>query len=147
MEFTETYNAIAQGVVSGQEQQWGLIHDLRFYEVSKYLTETDHGFFVEFFMVSKKWYDQLSPDLQNAVVAEAQALIPVRLQWTKEYSQESLNKMLAGKDVQFHKLTKDEWAAFRDASQPAHKKYAELNGAKGAQYLERTKAKVQEFSR
>jgi C4-dicarboxylate-binding protein DctP len=147
MEFTETYNAIAQGVVAGQEQQWGLIHDLRFYEVSKHLTETDHGFFVEFFMVSKKWYDRLPADLQKAVVAEAQALIPVRLQWTKDYSKDSLDKMLARKDLQYHKLTKEEWAAFRDASLGVHRKYAELNGAKGAQYLERVKAKVEQMSR
>lgn len=147
MEFTETYNAIAQGVVAGQEQQWGLIHDLRFYEVSKHLTDTDHGFFVEFFMVSKKWYDRLPPDLQKAVVAEAQALIPVRLQWTKDYSKESLDKMLARKDVQYHKLTKEEWSAFRDASVGVHRKYAELNGAKGAQYLEKIKAKVKEMSK
>lgn len=147
MEFTETYNAIAQGVVSGQEQQWGLVHDLRFYEVSKHLTDTDHGFFVEFFMVSKKWYDRLPSDLQKAVQTEAQALIPVRLQWTKEYSKASLDKMLARKDVQYHKLTKAEWAAFRDASLSVHRKYAELNGAKGAQILEKIKAKVQEMSK
>ena len=148
MEFTETYNAIAQGVVAGQEQQWGLIHDLRFYEVSKYLTETDHGFFVEFFMVSKKWYDRLPADLQKAVVAEAQALIPVRLQWTNEYSKASLEKILAArKDVQFHKLTKEEWGAFREASAPAHRKYAEITGAKGAQYLAKIKAKVDELAR
>lgn len=144
MEFTETYNAIAQGVVAGQEQQWGLIHDLRFYEVSKHLTETNHGFFVEFFMVSKKWYDRLPPELQKAVVAEAQALIPVRLQWTKDYSKESLDKMRARSDVQYYKLTKQELSAFREASQPVHRKFAELNGAKGARYLERIKAKVQE---
>lgn len=147
MEFTETYNAIAQGVVAGQEQQWGLIHDLRFYEVSKHLTDTDHGFFVEFFMVSKKWFDRLPPDLQKAVEAEAQALIPVRLQWTKEYSKASLDKMLARKDLEYHKLTKPEWTAFREASLPVHRKYAELNGAKGAQYLEKIKAKVEEMSR
>ena len=147
MEFTETYNAIAQGVVTGQEQQWGLIHDLRFYEVSKYLTETDHGFFIEFFMISKKWYDRLPADLQQAVVAEAQALIPVRLQWTKDYSKESLDKMRARKDVLYYKLTKEESAAFREASLPVHRKFAELNGAKGAQYLEKLKAKVVELSR
>lgn len=147
MEFTETYNALAQGVVAGQEQQYGLVYDLRFYEVSKHLTESNHGVFVEFFMVSKKWFDRLPEDLQKAVMAEAQALIPVRLQWTKEYSKESLDKMLARKDVQFHKLTKEESRAFREASLPVHRKFAELNGAKGAQYLERIKAKVEELSR
>lgn len=146
IEFPETYNALAQGVVAGQEQQYGLIHDLRFYEVSKHLTETDHGFFVEFFMASKKWFDRLPEDLQKAVVAEAQALIPVRLQWTHEYSKASLDKILA-KDVQYHKLTKEEWAAFRDASLPVHRKYVEMTGPKGAEYLERIKAKVDELSR
>jgi tripartite ATP-independent transporter DctP family solute receptor len=148
MEFTETYNAIAQGVVAGQEQQYGLVHDLRFYEVSKYLTESNHGFFVEFFMLSKKWYDRLPADLQKAVVDEAQKLVPVRLQWTKEYSDDSLRKILAArKDVEYYKLTKQEWEAFRQASLPVHKKFGEIAGAKGAQYLERIKAKTQELSR
>lgn len=146
VEFPETYNALAQGVVAGQEQQYGLIHDLRFYEVSKYLTESAHGFFVEFFFVSKKWFDRLPEDLQKAVVAEAQALIPLRLQWAKDHSKASLDKILA-KDVQFHKLTKEEWAAFRDASLPAHRKYVEVTGPKGAEYLERIKAKVAELGR
>jgi tripartite ATP-independent transporter DctP family solute receptor len=144
MEFTETYNALAQGVVAGQEQQWGLVHDLRFYEVSKYLTESNHGFFVEFFMVSKKWFDGLPKDLQDAVVSEAQKLIPVRLQWTKEYSKESLDKILAtAKDVHYYKLTEQEWSAFRDASLPVQTKFAEVNGAKASQYLKRIKDEVQ----
>jgi tripartite ATP-independent transporter DctP family solute receptor len=148
MEFTETYNALAQGVVAGQEQQYGLVHDLRFYEVSKHLTESNHGFFVEMFMVSKKWFDRLPRDLQNAVTAEAQALVPVRLKWTDEYSKASLEKILATrKDVVFHKLTKDEWEAFRKASLSVHDKFAQANGAKAAQYLERIKAKTKELSR
>lgn len=148
MELSETYNAIAQGVVAGQEQEWGLVHDLRYYEVSKYLTESDHGFFVEMFMVSKKWYDSLPADLQKAVVAEARALIPVRLKWSEDYNKASLEKILAtAKDVHFHKLTKQEWAAFREASLPTHKKFVEANGAKAAQYLKRIEAKIRELTR
>jgi tripartite ATP-independent transporter DctP family solute receptor len=148
IELPETYNALAQGVVSGQEQEWGLINDLRFYEVSKYLTESGHGLFVEFFFVSKKWFDRLPADLQKAVIAEAQALVPVRLQWGKDYNKAALEKILAAhKDVQFSRLTKEEKDAFRAASQPVERKYVELTGPKGAEYLEKIKAKVADMSR
>jgi tripartite ATP-independent transporter DctP family solute receptor len=149
IELGETYNALAQGVVVGQEQEWGLVNDFRFYEVSKYLTQSEHGFLVEFFFVSKKWFDRLPEDLQKAVVAEAQALIPVRLQWAKDYNgKAALDKLLAAhKDLQFYKLTKEEQDAFRAASLPVQRKYVEQTGPKGAQHLENIKAKVVELSR
>ncbi len=148
MEVPELYNALAQGLVVGQEQEWGVVSDFRFYEVSKYLTESRHGVFVEFFFVSKKWFDRLPEDLQKAVVAEAQALVPVRLKWGKDYNQAALDSILsAHKDVQFYKLTREELQSFRDASLPAQRKYVELAGPKGAQYLEKIKAKVAEMSR
>jgi tripartite ATP-independent transporter DctP family solute receptor len=149
IELPETYNALAQGVVAGQEQEWGLVNDLRFYEVNKYLTESDHGFLVEFFFVSKKWFDRLPEDLQKAVVAEAQALAPVRLEWSKEHNgQPTLDRLLAAhKDLQYYKLTKEEREAFREASQPVYRKFVEMAGPKGAQYLEKIKAKVAEVSR
>ena len=98
-------------------------------------------------MVSKKWFDRLPKELQDVVTAEARALIPVRLQWTYDYSKESLDKILTHKDVQYYKLTKAEWAGFREASLSVHRKYAELNGEKGARFLEQIKAKVQEVTR
>jgi C4-dicarboxylate-binding protein DctP len=139
LEIPETYNALQQGVVSGQEQEWGLVRDFRFHEVSKHLTHTEHGFLVEFFFVSKKWFDKLPADLQKAVVAEAQALVPTRLQWAKEDNgQPVLDKLLAThKDLQYYKLTKAERDAFREASLPVYKKFADMAGPKGAEYLEK----------
>ncbi len=149
IELPETYNALAQGVVVGQEQEWGLVNDFRFYEVSKYLTESEHGFLVEFFFVSKKWWDRLPEDLQKAVVAEAQALVPMRVQWAKEHNgKPALDKLLAAhKDLQYYKLTSQERDAFREASQGVHRKFVEQTGPKGAEYLEKIKAKVAELSR
>ena len=37
--------------------------------------------------------------------------------------------------------------AFRDASQPVYRKFVEMVGPKGGQYLEKIKAKVEEASR
>lgn len=149
IELPETYNALAQGVVSGQEQEWGLVNDFRFYEVSKHLTESEHGFLVEFFFVSKKWYDKLPADLQEAVMAEAQALVPTRVAWAKEHNGKAvLDKLLAThKDLQYYKLSKDEREVFRKASEPVYRKFAEQAGPKGAQYVAKIKAKVDELSR
>ena len=82
------------------------------------------------------------------MIAEAQALVPVPARVGQGLQQGLAEKILAAhKDVQFSRLTKEEKDAFRAASQPVERKYVELTGPKGAEYLEKIKAKVAEMSR
>ncbi len=65
--FTELYGALQQGVVDAQENPYGHILSQRFYEVQKYLINTNHILLANVNAVSLVWYDSLPEDLQQAV--------------------------------------------------------------------------------
>ena len=137
VEFSETYGALQSGAVVGQEQQWGLIHDLKYFEVSKYLTETRHGMLTEYFFVSKRWFDKLPADLQVAITAEAKALIPMRLEWAQSYTKESVEKLKAAKGVQFTVMPEAQRAEFVKAAQPTYDAFIKTNGKVAADLIDK----------
>jgi TRAP-type transport system periplasmic protein len=63
----ETYLALAQGTVDGAETALVAMHDNKQYEVVKYATRTKHAISAGPFVVSERWWQSLSPDLQQAV--------------------------------------------------------------------------------
>lgn len=145
--FPETYNAISQGVVSGQEQEWGILRDLKFYEVSKYLTESEHGYFIDFFFVSKKWYDALPKDLQKAVVDEAQVLVPMALKMHQDYNLDAINEMRNKDHVVFYKMTAAEKDGLRKASSATYEQFTKALGSNGEKYLKEMQTEVATFEK
>lgn len=77
--FTELYGALQQGVVDAQENPYGHILSQRFYEVQKYLINTNHILLANVNAVSLEWYDGLPADLQQAV--DESFDIATRFQW------------------------------------------------------------------
>ncbi len=67
MEFGEVYTALQQGNLDGMENPPDVIYKMKHYEVARNFTLTQHRFQVSIAMVSKKWFDALPKDLQDAV--------------------------------------------------------------------------------
>ena len=66
--FSETYNALQQGVADAQENPLVSIDAMKFYEVQKYLTITNHGYIGFIVMANKQAFDKLPPDFQKALL-------------------------------------------------------------------------------
>jgi len=67
MPFSEVYSALQQGVIDGQENTNSNIYTKKFYEVQKYMTLSNHGYLGYLVVMSKKFYNSLPKDLQEAV--------------------------------------------------------------------------------
>jgi C4-dicarboxylate-binding protein DctP len=67
MPFSEVYSALQQGVIDGQENTNSNIYTKKFYEVSKYMTVSNHGYLGYLVVMSKKFWDKLPDDLKAAV--------------------------------------------------------------------------------
>ena len=67
MELSEVYTALQQGNLDGMENPPQILFRMKFHEVARYLTITEHSTFVSATIVSKKWFDGLPKDLQEAV--------------------------------------------------------------------------------
>lgn len=65
--FNELYSALQQGVCDGQENPTAHIVTQRFYEVQNALAITRHMYLDAPLLVSKKFWDKLTPEQQKAV--------------------------------------------------------------------------------
>jgi C4-dicarboxylate-binding protein DctP len=68
MPFSEVYSALQQGVIDGQENTNSNIYTKKFYEVQKYMTVSNHGYLGYMVVMSKKFWESLPKDLQEAVL-------------------------------------------------------------------------------
>lgn len=66
--FAETFSALAQGLVDGQESAYSLVTLKKFYEVQKYALDIETGLHVGFIIVQEKWLAGLPEPLRNAVL-------------------------------------------------------------------------------
>lgn len=87
MAFSEVFTALQQGVIDAQENPYDLIYSAGFYEVQKYVNETEHVNGWVYVVLGKKQFDSLSKDLQDAVLAAAKE--------TQTYADELFNKEIA----------------------------------------------------
>lgn len=67
MNLSELYTALQQGVVGGQENPLDLIDTSSFYQVQKYLMDTDHVYGPYLVTMSDKFYNSLPDDLKKVV--------------------------------------------------------------------------------
>lgn len=72
--YGELYTALKQGIVDSQENPLAYIYAPHFYEVQKYVNLTGHqrAFFT--YVVSEKFYQRLTPDLQKLLVEEGKSI-------------------------------------------------------------------------
>ena len=75
--FGEVYQALAQGVIDGAENNWPSFESARHYEVARYLSLTHHLLTPEALVMSKIKWDSLSPQDQALVREAARASVPV----------------------------------------------------------------------
>lgn len=110
--FPEIYGALQQGVVDGQENPYGHILAQRFYEVQKYVINTNHIFLANINLINKSWYDSLPADLQktlNDVLKET-----TDYQWDLQASLEAQQRDELSKHLTVVDLTPDQLAQFKD---------------------------------
>lgn len=72
LSFGEVYSALEQGAIDGQENPLTVIAANKFFEVQKYVTLTNHQYNPQSVLVSKKFWETLSP-AEKKIFSEAAA--------------------------------------------------------------------------
>ena len=96
MELGEVYTALQQGTLDGAEMPPDVLYKMKFWEVTKFYTLSEHTVFFSALYVSKKWLDKLPKDLRAAVLrAGKETLVFADEAYTKtqQSSLESLKKV------------------------------------------------------
>ncbi len=68
MALGEVLPALQQGTIDGMMSSLPVVTPMRYYDSAKFYLETGHAMVVSMTMVSRLWFDKLSPDLQAMVV-------------------------------------------------------------------------------
>lgn len=121
MPFAEVYGALEQGTVDGQENPYATIISAKLNEVQKYLSETQHIYFVAASIFSKPVWDKLNDEERQVLrdaAKEAQTF------WWAEAIKESETLSTKLKDViEINSVEPAELDRFREAVKPVVDKY------------------------
>ena len=116
MQWTETFSALQQGVVDGQENPIGaVIIPQRVYEVQKYITPWHYSYDPIFIAVSQKRWDSWDAETQEMVQAAATEAMEYQKEITREATAQGL-ETLAAEGMEIYEPTDADLEAFRAAT-------------------------------
>ncbi|QJT08703.1 TRAP transporter substrate-binding protein [Oceanidesulfovibrio marinus] len=92
--WSETFNALQQGVVDGQENPHTVNRDQKFWEVQKYITELHYLLWVGPMLVSESWFQKLDSDTQALIQRAATEAAAYEWKWAAEQDQIALQQCL-----------------------------------------------------
>lgn len=122
MAWGETFTAVQQGTIDGLEIPLAVIQANKYFEVTKYLSLTNHTYSVLDFVVSKRNFERLKPEQQDAVRKAAAEATAMQRRQTKQDSQKILADLKA-KGMQVNSVA--DVKPFRAAVKPVYDKFRE----------------------
>jgi tripartite ATP-independent transporter DctP family solute receptor len=121
MSFSELYTALETKTVDGQENPYAVILSNKFFEVQKYLSATNHVYGTNIILVSRKFWDQLSPTEQRVM---REAAVEAR-DFQRKASRAAAGSAIAdlkAKGMQFNEVSAAELERMRAAARPVTRK-------------------------
>ncbi len=126
--FAEVYQALQSGVVDGAENPWSNIYTKKFYEVQKYITESDHGVLDYMVVTNAKWWNGLPADVKAGLAKAMTESIAYGNKIALTEDQNYRAKVIDAKKAEVIKLTKAEKAEWRKAMKPVWAKFEDEIG-------------------
>jgi TRAP-type transport system periplasmic protein len=123
MPFAELYGALEAKAVDGQENPFAVILSNKFYEVQKYVSATNHVYAANIVLVSKRFWDRLSPTEQQWMTEAANETRAYQRQVSRAAAQKAVGELQA-KGMQYNELTGAERARMVQIAKPVTDKLA-----------------------
>jgi tripartite ATP-independent transporter DctP family solute receptor len=123
MPFAELYGALESKAVDGQENPFSVILSNKFFEVNKFVSATNHVYAANIILVSKKFWDRLSPAEQKMMNDAANEARPYQREASRAAAQKAVAELQA-KGMQFNEVSAAEQARMRDIAKPVVEKFA-----------------------
>lgn len=119
MPFSEVYSGLQQGVIDAAENPISNIFTKKFHEVQKYLTISNHGYLGYLVVMSEKFWNSLTPELQKNVQQAINEATAKERQYAEELNTKQFNEIKeyakkTGK-LEIFTLNKEQKEAWRKA--------------------------------
>lgn len=122
IDFHATYQALKDGAVDGQENPLVAIVGMRFHEVQKHLTISNHAYLGYVFSASKKAFETLSPEMREIILQAARDLTLWEREETARRETDFIAQIRAA-GVEIYTLTAEERQRFALAMAPIADKF------------------------
>ncbi|MDA8228205.1 MAG: TRAP transporter substrate-binding protein [Desulfitobacterium hafniense] len=126
--FGETYAALQQGTVDGQENTFNNIDTQKYQEVQKYLTVTNHGRIDYMIIVNKTFWDKLPEDIRKALDEAMVEATKYAVQQADELDQKSMENLKKGGKMQFTEFTTEQLAVFQKTMESVYSQFESVIG-------------------
>jgi tripartite ATP-independent transporter DctP family solute receptor len=127
MAFTELFTAMQQGTVDGQENPFATIYLSKFYEAQSFFSNTNHVYSPFVFLMSKSFYDELTPDQQQIVRDAAIEAGALERQLNREANEKYVAELVA-EGMEYSEITPEENQKMKELVQPVIDKFSEKIG-------------------
>ncbi|MEZ7195370.1 TRAP transporter substrate-binding protein [Pseudodesulfovibrio karagichevae] len=92
--WSETFNALQQGVADGQENPHSINQDQKFWEVQKYITDLHYMLWVGPLLVSERWFRCLPENTKALVKKAATEACQYEWEWVAKQNKTALDNCL-----------------------------------------------------
>ncbi len=123
MAFSEVYQALQTGVVDAQENSWSNIYSQKFYEVQKYITETDHGIIDYIVVTNTKFWNGLPADVRPVLEKTMEEVTDWVNSQSDQFNQADRAKVVAAGTSKIITLTPAQREEWRKAMLPVYKQF------------------------
>lgn len=123
MPFAELYGALEAKAVDGQENPFAVILSNKMFEVQKHVSATNHVYAANIVLVSKKFWDQLSPAEQKMMHEAADETRGYQRQVSRAAAQKAVGDLQA-KGMAYNEIAPAELARMQQIAKPVIDKFA-----------------------
>ncbi len=121
--FGETYAALQQGTVDGQENTYNNIDTQKYQEVQKYLSVTNHGRIDYIVLINSTFFNGLAPDLQKAVLESMKEATKFAVEQAELLDKTSLDNIKKGGKMEITELTPAQLGVFQKQMEPIYAQF------------------------
>jgi C4-dicarboxylate-binding protein DctP len=115
---SEVYQALQTGVVDGTENVWSNMYTLKFHEVQRHATLTNHGYIGYAVIVNKAFWEGLPPDIRAQLEQAMRETTVFANQIAQKENDDALAAIRTSGLTEVHDLTAAERAEWRKVLEP-----------------------------
>jgi tripartite ATP-independent transporter DctP family solute receptor len=123
MPFAELYGALEARAVDGQENPFAVILSNKFNEVQKFVSATNHVYAANILLVSKRFWDRLTPTEQRWMNEAANESRAYQRQASRAAAQKAVAELQA-RGMQYNEIAPAEQARMRLIAKPVTDRFA-----------------------
>jgi len=126
--FSEVYSGLQTHMIDAQENPMDIIYEMSYFEVQKYLMETNHSTVVNMLYISRGVFDKMPKDLQKIVVKGGEAAQDYMFSYVPKLAADSRAKLIKTGKIEIVPATPAISEAYKNASRAAKAEYMKLVG-------------------